>query len=59
MPRDWKLIAKGLAPEIPEPELEKVRANLQGLEGEFASLIQTLPHDIEPAIILPSFEEHS
>jgi len=55
MPRDWKLIAKGIAPEIPQPELEKVVGVLQALETQFEPLRQSLPHETEPALIFPSF----
>jgi hypothetical protein len=54
MSRDWNLIAKGIAPEIPEPELEKVVSVLQALETQFAPLRQSLPHETEPAVIFPS-----
>jgi hypothetical protein len=59
MPRDWKLIAKGIAPEIPQPELEKVVGVLQALETQFAPLRQSLPHETEPALIFPAPEEHA
>ncbi len=36
MSRDWNLIAKGIAPEIPKPELENVVSVLQALETQFA-----------------------
>jgi hypothetical protein len=55
MSRDWNLIANGVAPDIPKPELEKVVNVLQALETQFAPLRQGLPHDTEPALILPSF----
>jgi hypothetical protein len=55
MSRDWNLIAKGIAPEIPEPELEKVVNVLQALESQFAPLRKKLPHETEPALIFPSF----
>lgn len=55
MSRDWNRIASGVAPEIPAPELEKVVNVLQSLEAQFAPLRQCLPHDTEPALILPSF----
>lgn len=51
MPRNWKLIAQGIAPEIPEPERDRAVAVLRALEVQFASLLQRLPHDTEPAII--------
>ena len=54
MSRDWNLIAKGIAPEIPERELEKVVSVLQALETQFAPLRQSLPHETEPAVIFPS-----
>lgn len=62
MPRDWKLIASGTAPEIPGPELEQVVGVLQALEMQFAPLRQSLPHETEPALVFPSFpalEEHT
>jgi len=62
MTRDWKLIAKGIAPEIPELELEKVVGVLQALETQFAPLRQSLPHETEPAVIFapcPAPEEHA
>ena len=55
MSRDWNLIANGIAPEIPEPELEKVVNVLQALETQFVPLRQGLPHDTEPALVFPSF----
>jgi len=54
MSRDWNLIASGIAPEIPEPQVEKVVDVLQALEKQFAPLRQSLPHDTEPAVIFPS-----
>jgi hypothetical protein len=54
MSRDWKRIAKGIAPEIPETDLEKVITVLQALETQFAPLLQRLPHDTEPALVFPA-----
>jgi hypothetical protein len=59
MSRDWKLIAKGLVPEVPEAELEKLQATLQTLETHLASLKETLLHDTEPATIFVPNEEHT
>ncbi|HEU0005980.1 MAG TPA: hypothetical protein VFS12_08315 [Terriglobia bacterium] len=62
MSRDWKLVAKGIAPEIPDPELEKVVDILRALETQFAPLLRSLPHDTEPALVFPPFpapEEHA
>ena len=36
MSRDWNLIAKGIAPEIPQSELENVVGVLRVLESQFA-----------------------
>ena len=55
MSRDWNLIAKGIAPDIPQQELENVIGVLQALESQFAPLRQSLPHETEPALIFPSF----
>ena len=62
MSRDWNLIASGIAPEIPEPQVEKVVDVLQALEKQFAPLRQSLPHETEPALVfaaLSSPEEHT
>jgi hypothetical protein len=55
MSRDWNLIAKGIAPDIPQPELENVIGVLKALEEQFTPLRQTLPHETEPSLIFPSF----
>ena len=55
MSRDWNLIAKGIAPEIPQPELDNVVGVLQALESHFEPLRQRLPHETEPSLIFPSF----
>jgi len=55
MSRDWNRIASGIVPEIPAPELEKVVNVLQALEAQFAPLRESLPHDIEPAVIFPTY----
>jgi hypothetical protein len=51
MSRNWKLIAQGVAPEIPEPELDRAVAVLQALVEQFAPLLERLPHDTEPALV--------
>ncbi|MBM3804046.1 MAG: hypothetical protein FJW26_17240 [Acidimicrobiia bacterium] len=53
MRRDWKQIARGIAPEIPQNELEGVAAVLQALEEQFAPLRERLPYETEPALIFP------
>ncbi len=57
MARDWALIARGLELQIPEEELRKIHGPLQTLTTQFAALIKDLPHDTEPATILPGPEE--
>jgi hypothetical protein len=59
MSRDWKLIGKGLVPEVPEAQLEKLQATLQTLETHLASLKEIVPHDTEPATIFVANEEHT
>jgi hypothetical protein len=51
MSRNWKLIAQGIAPEIPEPELDRAVAVLRALENQYSPLLERLPHDTEPAVI--------
>ena len=51
--KDWKKIAAGLAPEIPEADLARVVPLLDALEGVFRPLVQRFPHETEPAYIVP------
>lgn len=57
MPRDWILIAKGLDLQIPEAELQKIQGPLQSLTTQLQTLVQSLPHETEPAVVLPCAEE--
>jgi hypothetical protein len=57
MNRDWKSIARGLALDIPESEIEKIEAPLQDLTNHFNSILDTLPHETEPAVIFRCGEE--
>ena len=50
MPKNWKLIAAGLNLNIPEGDLEKLKRALDGLEATFRPLVETIPHETEPAI---------
>jgi hypothetical protein len=50
MPKNWKLIARGLDLDIPEGNLEKLQPALDGLEAAFRPLAETIPHETEPAI---------
>jgi hypothetical protein len=57
MKRDWQSIARGLALGIPEAEIEKMEAPLQDLTNHFNSILDTLPHETEPAVIFTWGEE--
>lgn len=50
MSKNWKLIAAGLSLDVPESDLEKLQLALDGLEAAFRPLVETIPHEIEPAI---------
>ena len=50
MPKNWKLIAAGLNLDIPESDLEKLQPVLDGLEAALRPLVETIPHQTEPAI---------
>ena len=47
--RNWKKIAEIEGFEIPEAELERIIPVLDGLEAAFRPLVESLPHDVEPA----------
>jgi hypothetical protein len=51
MPKDWKAIADGLNVQIPDSDMEKIQASLNGLDSAFQPLLENLPHDTEPAVI--------
>jgi hypothetical protein len=51
MTKNWKAIAIGLKLDIPESDLEKIQSSLDNLAEAFHPLLQTLAHDIEPAVI--------
>ena len=51
--KDWKKVAAGLAPEIPEADLARLIPLLDALEGVFRPLIHRAPHETEPAYIVP------
>lgn len=50
MPKNWRLIAAGLDLDISENNLEKLQLALDGLEAAFRPLVETIPHETEPAI---------
>jgi hypothetical protein len=55
--KDWKAIAKAVAPEIPAGELDRVVGPLEALEKAFRPLVKDLPVDLEPALALSAEEE--
>jgi len=57
MSKDWKKIARGNRLEIPEADLERILATLDGLEAAFRPLARGLPQDSEPASIFRAEEE--
>ena len=48
--KDWKLVAAGQGLRIPEEELARMSAVLDGLEAAFRPLVKTIPPDTEPAV---------
>ena len=54
---DWKALAAARRLDIPEADLDRITAPLDGLERAFRPLTATIPHDVEPAIIFHAAEE--
>ena len=50
--KNWKAIASGNGLSLTDDYLTKITPPLDALEGAFRPLIATIPHEIEPAIIL-------
>lgn len=48
----WLAIAQARQLGIPDEQIEKIAASLDGLEVAFRPLIQTIPLQDEPAVIL-------
>jgi len=48
--KDWKKIASGHGLNIPETDLDKIAPALDTLEAAFRPLVETIPHDVEPAV---------
>ena len=48
--KDFKLLAAGHGLDVPEDELARVSAVLDGLEAAFRPLVQTIPLETEPAL---------
>lgn len=51
MTRDWKAVARALAPDIPEAEVERIAPALDALETAFRPLAAEIPHETEPAVL--------
>ena len=50
--KDWKLLAAALDLDIPEAEMERVKASLDAVEAAFGPLTSTIPLETEPAYVL-------
>ena len=48
--KDWKKIADAFGLSIPPQDLERILPPLDGLEAAFRPLLDTLPHEVEPAV---------
>jgi hypothetical protein len=51
MTRDWKAVARALALEIPEADLDRITPALEALEAAFRPLAAEIPHETEPAVL--------
>ncbi|MDP2997610.1 MAG: hypothetical protein Q8N47_08980 [Bryobacterales bacterium] len=51
MTRDWKTLARALALDIPDPDLDKITPALDALETSFRPLAANVPHLVEPAVV--------
>ena len=51
MTRDWKTLARALAPDIPGPDLDKITPALDALETSFRPLAANVGHLVEPAVV--------
>ncbi|MBI4877239.1 MAG: hypothetical protein HY822_21640 [Acidobacteria bacterium] len=57
MVRDWKMLARALSLDIPEGDVEKIVAPLDGLESSFRPLAENVPLLAEPAVVFFCPEE--
>jgi hypothetical protein len=51
MTRDWHALARALALDIPEPDLDRIKPALDALETAFRPLAASVPHEVEPAVV--------
>jgi hypothetical protein len=57
--RDWKAIAKAVAPDIPAEQVDRIAPPLDALETAFRPIVHTSPHETEPAYVLLVAREDS
>ncbi|MCW5981286.1 MAG: hypothetical protein KIT09_24595 [Bryobacteraceae bacterium] len=50
--RNWKAIAAGLGPPIPEDDIARASGPLEALEAAFRPLAQAIPPETEPAYLM-------
>jgi hypothetical protein len=53
--KNWKLMAEAAGLDI--PDMDRITAPLDGLEAAFRPLVQSIPHDVEPALIFRAASE--
>jgi hypothetical protein len=51
MTKNWKGLAAALNLNIPEVDLERFQPSLEAMEVALHRLVESLPHDTEPAVI--------
>ena len=49
---NWKAASAAFAPDIPEDQLDRITAALNGLEAAFRPLVSAIPAETEPAYVL-------
>ena len=49
---NWKAASAAFAPDIPEDQLDRITAALNGLEAAFRPLVSDIPAETEPAYVL-------
>ena len=52
MTRDWKLLARILAPDIPEETIERVTPSLDAIEASMRAQVDRIPLETEPAYVM-------
>ena len=53
---DWRTLAKARQLNIPDPELDRIAAALDGLEQAFRPLAASIPAGVDPAVIFRAEE---